>query len=229
MRIKTGSWIWCTAIGMDSPLFLRQDDGTRVDSAPPGDERNKIRTVIADFDNDGAEEIMWNNIGEPNRLFRRQDTAWIAADIGDALEPNGLGTGAAVVDLDEDGVLELIIAHGESRAQPLTVYRWGDTNHFLEDCSVDPPGGRREVLKWWSMADGLEHRRIIDSGRIPGQMEPVVHIGLGQSQDVRHVDVVWPNGVQLRIDSPRVDRKIIVEYPRGEGGQNEARPRRSLG
>lgn len=34
---------------------------------------------------------------------------WVESEIGDALETNGLGTGAAVADIDEDGCLELLV------------------------------------------------------------------------------------------------------------------------
>ena len=50
----------------------------------------KVRTVIsADFDNDGY-------IGEPNKLFRINDEGeFLELQLNEALEPNGLGTGAA--------------------------------------------------------------------------------------------------------------------------------------
>ena len=38
-------------------------------------------------------------------------------------EANGLGTGAAVADIDKDGILELLIAHGETGNQILTLYK----------------------------------------------------------------------------------------------------------
>ena len=37
-------------------------------------------------------------------MFRKaEDGSWIPSDIGDALEEDGLGTGAAVLDFDGDG------------------------------------------------------------------------------------------------------------------------------
>ena len=44
-------------------------------------------------------------------------------DITSNSEVNGLGTGAAVADIDKDGILELLIAHGETGNQILTLYK----------------------------------------------------------------------------------------------------------
>src|SRR5207249_2863512 len=86
--------------------------------------------VAADLDNDGHDELFFNNLGEPNRLFRVMAAPGGSPDFDvhmldplDALEPDGLGTGAAVADIDGDGVLELLVAHGESAPQPLSLFR----------------------------------------------------------------------------------------------------------
>ena len=44
-------------------------------------------------------------------------------NIGDAVEPDGYGTGAAMGDFDGDGMLELFISHGESASQPMSYFR----------------------------------------------------------------------------------------------------------
>jgi hypothetical protein len=106
-------------------LFVQKPDGSFQNEAPPSMAApSRIRTVIvADFDNDGYQELFFNNIGQPNRLFRQVGGQWQRLEMGDALEPLGLGTGAAVADFDGDGQLELLIAHGESMGQPLSFYR----------------------------------------------------------------------------------------------------------
>ena len=43
-------------------------------------------------------------------------------ELTNALEKTGLGTGGAVADLDGDGILELLIAHGESAPEPLSLF-----------------------------------------------------------------------------------------------------------
>ena len=99
---------------------------------PTFDVPTRIRTIIsADLDNDGYDEVFMNNIGEPNKLFKILDNGvleQLPLDIG--LEPDGYGTGAAVADIDNDGILELLVSHGESRDQPLSLYKAKvDPNH----------------------------------------------------------------------------------------------------
>ena len=55
-------------------LMIRRDDGTWKDHATAGLAfPSAVRTMIAaDFDNDGHDELFFNNVGEANRLFRVQ-------------------------------------------------------------------------------------------------------------------------------------------------------------
>ena len=54
-------------------------------------------------------------------------------DVADAIEVNGHGTGGAVADMDGDGHVELILSHGESASEPLTLYNVteGETNNYI--------------------------------------------------------------------------------------------------
>jgi hypothetical protein len=50
-------------------------------------------------------------MGIDNLMIWMQDGPgnWVECEIGEAEEPKGLGTGAAVADIDEDGRLELLM------------------------------------------------------------------------------------------------------------------------
>ena len=94
--------------------------------------------------------------------YSGRDGRLVEIDIGAAFEPDGLGTGAAVLDMDEDGRLELLVAHGESGSQPLSIFRWGKNNHhFIRIASVN-----RRLARGirFTETDGRMQQRVIDSG-----------------------------------------------------------------
>merc|ERR1719393_273672 len=178
-----------------------------------------IRTVIvADFDNDGYEEIFWNNIPGENRLFRKlpTDSDWTQVKIGDALEANGYGTGAAVGDFDGDGQLELVISHGESAAQPLSYFRptGGNGNHWLRVLPLTIQGAPARGATVHLRAGNRTQVRVIDAGSgYLCQMEPVAHFGLGTLQVVEAVTVTWPDGAAQNLGSLAVDQLHKVARP----------------
>lgn len=166
-----------------------------------------VRTVIAaDFDNDQELEVFFNNIAyrgsSSNRIFRVSqregaDPLIEEVNVGDAAEPSGQGTGAVATDFDGDGKLDLIIAHGESRAQPLSVYRvtQGSGNSWLRVIPRTSFGAfaRGAKVVMYTRASG-SHLRIIDGGSgYLCEMEPVAHFGLGKDV-ATHLEVTWPGG-----------------------------------
>ncbi|HEY9619252.1 MAG TPA: CRTAC1 family protein [Crinalium sp.] len=198
-------------------LYVQQEPSKFRDVAPPAMAMpSRVRTVIvADFDNDGYEEIFFNNIGQPNRLFGWRNNTWVTLDIGDALEPNGLGTGAAVGDFDDDGRLELIIAHGESGAQPLSLYHSPVNYHAwlrILPLTTHSAPARGTVVKL--VAGDRTQIRAIDAGSgYLCQMEPVAHFGLGTNPAVDFVEVRWPDGATVKLSSPQPNQLIRVPYP----------------
>lgn len=198
-------------------LFIQETPGHFRDRAPMGMALpTTVRTVIAaDFDNDGYQEILFNNIGEPNRLFARRNQTWSLVDIGDALEPEGLGTGGAVADLDGDGRLELLLSHGESNVQPLSLYHSpANANAWLRVRPLTPSGAPARGALVTLRAAGRTQMRIIDCGSgYLCQMEPVAHFGLGSSETVEWVRVRWPSGASVTLDAPTVRTTHTVAHP----------------
>ena len=216
----------------DHRLFLQSRSSAVTDTPTFADvatadmkETSRVRTVIAaDFDNDGNEEIFFNNIPGDNRLFKKVhgvDADWIKINIGAAREPTGHGTGAAIFDMDGDGVLELLISHGESAAEPLTLYRASSetdvqNNAYLRILPKTKNGApaRGAIVTLKGKKDN--QMRVIDSGSgYLCQMEPVAHFGLGSDAEAAatwSVTVQWPDGV--RVTSTLTKNAMhIINYP----------------
>ena len=195
-----------------------------------------VRTVIAaDFDNDGDDELFFNNLGEPNRLFRirahpdllEEGEARRAPglhspevtmlDPGDALDPDGLGTGAAVCDIDGDGILELLVARGERQAQPLGLFkaRSANGNNWLRVRPLTRFGAPARGAVVRAEADGrVRVKGVCGGSGYLCQMEPVAHFGFGPGRPER-VQVTWPDGAAVVLLNPGINRTVTVPYPRG--------------
>lgn len=209
--VVLGNWEGPHRLFMPGANGIFVDVATRTFAAP-----TRVRTVIAaDFDNDGYEEIFFNNLGQPNRLFALRNGRWAPVDIGAAAEPDGLGTGAAVGDFDGDGSLELVIAHGEAKPQPLSLYRAApNSHHWLRVLPLTRAGAPARGAVVTLTAGGRTQARVINAGSgYLCQMEPVAHFGLGESNSVERVTIRWPGGAVHSIVDPAVDALLRVPYP----------------
>jgi hypothetical protein len=200
-------------------LMVQSSSGGWKDHATPGFAfPSEVRSLVAaDFDNDGRDELFLNNLGEPNRLFRVEgaDADLTMLDAGAAQDADGHGTGAAVGDIDGDGVLELLVARGESAEQPLGVYKV--RNPHANWLRIRP------LTRFGAPARGAIVRAEYGGrSRVKGicggsgsmcQMEPIAHFGLGNGRTVDCVTVTWPDGTAAAIENPSSNSTITVPYP----------------
>ena len=182
---------------------------------PPFDEPSRIRTIIsADLDNDGYDEIFMNNIGEPNKLFKILENGLIQQiplEIG--LEPDGYGTGAAVADIDNDGILELLVSHGESREQPLSLYKAkvNPKNRYLRIKPLNKYGAPARGATVTLTSNLRKHSKTIDSGSgYLCQMEPVAHYGIRENEKNIKIEVRWTNGEIEKISVKKLNKTITL-------------------
>ena len=197
-------------------IFALDGNEFRDIAQPDFNEPTRIRTVIsADFDNDGFDEIFMNNIGQPNKLFKILDNGVLEKiDIQVGLEYFGLGTGAAVSDIDNDGILELLVAHGESGMQPLSLYK-ADIKEKFNYIRIQP------LNKFGAPARGAtvtlisnlrKHSKTIDAGSgYLCQMEPVAHFGLRKGEKIRSVVIQWTNGQKKSLKISKINKTIKVK------------------
>ncbi|MFL2520388.1 MAG: CRTAC1 family protein [Alphaproteobacteria bacterium] len=181
-------------------IFVKENDSFIDSSSQEFRSPSLIRTVIsADFDNDGYDEIFMNNIGQPNKLFRILGNGELEEIIIDeALEADGLGTGAAVADIDNDGVLELLISHGESGAQPLSLFKANISSerNFIRIKPLNTFGAPARGATVTLNTNMRNHAKTIDAGSgYLCQMEPVAHYGIREGEVIENISIKWTNGM----------------------------------
>ncbi|TMS23237.1 Cartilage acidic protein 1 [Larimichthys crocea] len=211
-------------------LFLQGSDSKFRNVATGGFAApSPVRTVIAaDFDNDKELDVFFNNIAyrgnAPNRLFRVSrradgDPLIQELNVGDAAEPQGRGTGGTVTDLDGDGQLDLLLAHGESAQQPISVFKvtQGSSNNWLRVIPRTQFGSFARGAKVTAFTrESGAHMRIIDGGSgYLCEMEPVAHFGLG-NDEVTVLEVSWPDGSSITrtLQPGEMNSVVEVVYPK---------------
>ena len=210
LDILNGNW------GGFHRAYVLKDDIFEDIAKPPFDKPSRIRTVIsADLDNDGYDEIFMNNIGEPNKLFKILDDGLIKQiPIETGLEPDGYGTGAAVADIDNDGVLELLISHGESRDQPLSLYKAivNPKSKYLRIRPLNKYGAPARGATVTLISNLRKHSKTIDSGSgYLCQMEPVAHYGIRKNEKNIKIQIKWTNGKTKMISVKELNKTIILK------------------
>jgi len=209
LDIISGNWL-----GYHRAYVLRDDKFKDIGNIK-FDKPSRIRTIIsADFDNDGYDEVFMNNIAEPNKLFRIKENGIFEEIILETgLEPDGFGTGAAVADIDGDGILELLISRGESKEQPLTLYKAKvkKDSKYLRIKPLNKYGAPARGATVTLITDQRKHSKTIDAGSgYLCQMEPVAHYGIRKNEKNFKLEVMWTNGKKELFNISELNKTITI-------------------
>ncbi len=203
-------------------------------------------TLWFDYDNDGRLDLFLVNgevrtidslRGEPfpyhqkNQLFHNEGKSFreVSAEAGPALELSEVSRGAAFVDIDNDGDVDIVV-NNENGPARLMLNQIGSRNHWLEvklqgvKGNRDAYGTRIALLRkgrppLW--------RRVATDGSYLSANDPRVHFGLGTDADLRSAPpegilVVWPGGAKE--NWAVTETRILMKLREGETVQRSGRP-----
>ena len=160
-----------------------------------------------DVNNDGRADIFIakGNVSEmpdfamndPNNLMLQGPDGKFA-EVGDKAGVASMKTarGAAVVDLNGDGLLDLVVVN---RHDPAQIWRNTSTKlgHWLQ-VALHQPGSNRDAIGAWievKHGDATEQREITSGGGHASGQLGWWHFGLG-ADDTAQIRVIWPDGTQ---------------------------------
>jgi hypothetical protein len=150
----------------------------------------------------------------PNYIFRNQgDLTFADKTRAWGMDQPGFSYGAAHADLNNDGMLDIVVNNIDA---PAFIYEGvrpdGDANHFLQiELEGEDPNrrgiGSRLILTAGGQKQYINH---IPSRGYMSTMDDRVHFGLGRAQRVDSLEVTWPDGRHQMLTDLQVDRLLTV-------------------
>ena len=137
--------------------------------------------------------------------------------------PPSFANGAAYADLDNDGYLDIIVNNIDD---PVLILRndgkKSRQHHFIRFSLVDPDkkaltGAR---VKIYYDAGATQVQEWNPTRGFHSSVEPVIHFGLGKTDSVSKVEIIWPDNSLQVLDNPAIDQLHRIQ----KSGSGKYRP-----
>ena len=231
--------LWVTAIEKETfPLFMNSGRGDFIDKTSATGlalqtyEMSGWSNAIVDLDNDGWKDLavarsnVQDNIGklsprqyeEPNAIFRNLGTGRfqsVGALAGPDFQKASAHRGMAVGDLDNDGRMDLVInvLNGQAKLFHNTTQ---NSNHWILLKLTGSKSNRMGIGSKIRLTtpDGLtQSNHVTTSTGFASSSDSRVHFGLGASNVVKEIEIVWPSGIRQVLRDVKADRVLAIIEP----------------
>ena len=150
-------------------------------------------------------------------LFRnRRDGRFLpmGREAGPALDQTYAGRGAAAIDYDNDGDLDLVVTENGGPAHLLR-NQGGNRNHWIQIRLVGNASNRDGIGALVTVKSGsTTQRRYRRSGSsYLSESDPRLTFGLGESNRVDRLEVHWPSGITQVLENVTAGQLLVIKEP----------------
>ena len=182
-------------------------------------------TAFADLDLDGDEDLLVSNghvIRYPENAPIRQTPLLfenlngkrlvnVAADAGPYFRESHEGRGSAAGDLDGDGDVDLVISRLN---QPVALLRNNSktSNHWLSLRLIGLKSPRLPIGAVVKMTcdSKIQVHQVKGGTSFASSVDPRLLFGLGNSESIPSIEIVWPSGLVQLVPKLAVDRHWVI-------------------
>jgi len=182
-----------------------------------------------DYNNDGWKDLYSSNgdvdntapdSAEHDTMFENVDGKRfvdVSNEMGADFLHMGFQRGSAIVDLNNDGAMDLVVTSLNER--PRILMNSGDTgNHWLlidaygHKSPRDPVGAEFKVT---TASGRVLYNHYSVSVGFMSTSDRRVHFGLGADDKIARIEITWPSGVVQELKNIKADQILRVDEPAG--------------
>lgn len=199
----------------DNRLYRNNGDNTFTNMASFAGvgalDENSFGAAVADFDNDGWEDLYVTNVDHPDRLFRNNGDGTYSDIAAAAGIPANNHRTVSVADLDNDGWIDIFTAGAPENK---LLMNNGGSNHWLRlrcrGISNNYHGVGTRIELFIGAQRQLRAIRAGDSF-CSQNLDLMAHFGLGTATTIDSIIFYWPNGVVDKLyDLQDIDQEITM-------------------
>jgi hypothetical protein len=203
----------------DNVLYQNMGDGTFEsvgEAMHVNDYGMGWGSVFADFDNDRLQDIYVSNDFNfspyENVLYRNTGNDFEIVSEGDPCASPHAGYATVASDLNDDGLMDLLVANSGAPGVQLFQNVSTANNHYIAihlagvQSNNDAIGARIEV----HTAAGIQYDQVISSSGYAANNGRWIHFGLGNDEVVDLLKIYWPSGVVEEFQNLTTDKKFAI-------------------
>lgn len=164
--------------------IANQDFGNFLDTKKDSIKNMSINQILDKIPSEKLQNYAFKNDGDLS--FSKQSNAW---GFDQAVNSNG----AAYVDLDNDGDLDIVVNNLEDKAG---IYRNNSTNNFI---NIKLKGNKRNInavgAKVMVITDqSKQYQELFLSRGYQSSVSPILNFGIGNQEKIKRIEITWSNG-----------------------------------
>ena len=205
---------------------VTKDSETGYGTVFPQGTRVSWATGFFDFDNDADEDIyvisgfldirqVNNPEKQENLLLRNElDGTFVNASLWSGIDDIGYGRGAAYLDYDRDGCLDLFFVNYQAEAG-LFKNACNSGNSWISLKTIGTTSNRDGIgARIKISAGGVSQIREIRAGSSSmSQNTSIAHFGLGLQETVKTIEITWPSGLVQKLSDVKANQILQVMEP----------------